>query len=163
MNETDHPLQTPPISCCLLSTCSSVECICYIVQLSSSSYRFEMADGALINMTSPIAWALACPVCMSFMIRIAWPEATPRVTLAVIMLLEAVVLLGIVSGMTSNMTLKISTYVVASILYILMVSIMAIDIILIIHNILSNCRSLPILKLWIILWWFFFMSCEGWY
>ena len=75
-------------------------------------------------MTSPIAWALACPVCMSFMIRIAWPEATPRVTLAVIMLLEAVVLLGIVSGMTSNMTLKISTYVVASILYILMVSIL---------------------------------------
>jgi hypothetical protein len=61
---------------------------------------------------------------MSFMIRIAWPEATPRVTLAVIMLLEAVVLLGIVSGMTSNMTLKISTYVVASILYILMVSIL---------------------------------------
>jgi len=33
---------------------TSVECLNYIIQISSNSYRFEMADGALINVTSSI-------------------------------------------------------------------------------------------------------------
>ena len=33
---------------------TSVECLNYIIQLASNSYRFEMADGALINVTSSI-------------------------------------------------------------------------------------------------------------
>ena len=67
-----------------------VEVICYILQIASSSYRFEMADGAMLNVISPMAWCLACPVAMSFMMRIAWPEVSNRVTIALIMNLEAV-------------------------------------------------------------------------
>jgi hypothetical protein len=39
-----------------------VECICYAIQIASNSHRFEMADGAKINVISPMAWMLACPV-----------------------------------------------------------------------------------------------------
>jgi hypothetical protein len=81
-----------------------------------------MADGAMVNIISPTAWCLACPVAMSFMMRISWPEASPRTTLALIMNLEAVLLLGIISGMTANMTLKITLLVCACVLYLLLCS-----------------------------------------
>ena len=89
---------------------SAVECVSYIILLATGSYRFEMADGSLINVTSCIAWALACPVCMAFLTRIAWPEAPPRVNLALIMILEAVLLVGMLSGMTSDTTMKSSFF-----------------------------------------------------
>ena len=99
-----------------------VEVICYAVQIGSGSHRFAMADGAMVNIISPTAWCLACPVAMSFMMRISWPEASPRTTLALIMNLEAVLLLGIISGMTANMTLKITLLVCACVLYLLLCS-----------------------------------------
>jgi len=99
-----------------------VEVVCYIVQIASSSYRFEMKDGALINVVSPLAWCLACPVAMSFMMRIAWPEVSNRINIALIMNLEAVILLGMLSGMTNNMAMKITLFVCAFILYVFLVS-----------------------------------------
>ena len=99
-----------------------VEVICYAVQIGSGSHRFEMADGAMVNIISPTAWCLACPVAMSFMMRISWPEASPRTTLALIMNLEAVLLLGIISGMTANMSLKITLLVCSCVLYLLLCS-----------------------------------------
>jgi hypothetical protein len=99
-----------------------VEVICYAVQIGSGSHRFAMADGAMVNIISPTAWCLACPVAMSFMMRISWPEASPRTTLALIMNLEAVLLLGIISGMTANMSLKITLLVCACVLYLLLCS-----------------------------------------
>jgi bacteriorhodopsin len=99
-----------------------VEVICYAVQIGSGSHRFEMADGAMVNIISPTAWCLACPVAMSFMMRISWPEASPRTTLALIMNLEAVLLLGIISGMTANMSLKITLLVCSLVLYLLLFS-----------------------------------------
>jgi len=97
-----------------------VEVICYGVQLGSGSYRFAMADGAMVNIISPTAWCLACPVAMSFMMRISWPEASPRTTLALIMNLEAVLLLGIISGMTANMNIKIPLLVCSCVLYVIL-------------------------------------------
>ena len=97
-----------------------VECICYIVQIGSNSFRFEMADGALINVISPMAWMLACPVAMSFMMRISWPEVSPRVNIALIMNLEAVILLGLLSGMTNDWTLKLVMFITACLLYVLL-------------------------------------------
>lgn len=94
-----------------------VEVICYSIQLGSGSFRFAMADGALLNVVSPAAWCLACPVAMSFMMRIAWPEASPRTTLALIMNLEAVILIGLISGMTQNWDLKVPLFVIAALLY----------------------------------------------
>ena len=99
-----------------------VEVICYGVQLGSGSYRFAMADGAMVNIISPTAWCLACPVAMSFMMRISWPEASPRTTLALIMNLEAVLLLGIISGMTANTNIKIPLLVFSCILYVILCS-----------------------------------------
>ena len=99
-----------------------VEVICYAVQIGSGSHRFAMADGAMVNIISPTAWCLACPVAMSFMMRISWPEASPRTTLALIMNLEAVLLLGIISGMTANMNIKITLLVCACVLYLLLCS-----------------------------------------
>lgn len=100
---------------------SSVECISYIILLATGSYRFEMADGSLINVTSSISWALACPVCMAFLTRIAWPEAPPRVNLALIMIVEAVLLIGMLSGMTSDTTMKTCFFTTASILFAILV------------------------------------------
>merc|ERR1712166_1686244 len=59
---------------------------------------------------------------MSFMMRIAWPEVSNRVTIALIMNLEAVILMGMISGMTSNWTLKISLFVFAAILYLFLIT-----------------------------------------
>ena len=70
-------------------------------------------------------WALTCPVCLSFMVRIAWPEASKRAQLALIMILEAVLLLGMVSGMSNNLSIKITLYVISAVLYIFMVSVLA--------------------------------------
>tara|TARA_B100000795_G_C22672854_1_gene388657 strand:- start:391 stop:789 length:399 start_codon:yes stop_codon:yes gene_type:complete len=59
------------------------------------------------------------------MVRIAWPEASKRAQLALIMILEAVLLLGMVSGMSNNLSIKITLYVISAVLYIFMVSVLA--------------------------------------
>lgn len=99
-----------------------VECICYAIQIASNSHRFEMADGAKINVISPMAWMLACPVAMSFMMRISWPEVSPRVNIALIMNLEAVILCGLVSAMTNNWSVKLPLFGLAVVLYIILCS-----------------------------------------
>lgn len=97
-----------------------VEVTCYVIQLASNSYRFRLADGSLINVISPMAWMLACPVAMSFMMRISWPEVSHRVNIGLIMNLVAVLLLGMLSGMTANIPLKVTLFSLASVLYLVL-------------------------------------------
>jgi len=97
-----------------------VEACVYAILLATGSHRFEMKDGSMVNIISPMAWCLACPIAMSFMMRMSWPEAPQRTTLALIMNLEAVLLIGIISGMSKDWGMKVTLFVFAALLYALL-------------------------------------------